>query len=336
VPAMRRRKFLLLSLGASLGTLASRASGFGGERPPAALSRGTRALGTDIFMTVFHEDRAVAGRAIEAAFAEIERVEQIMSLYRPGSQLSVLNRTGHLRNPHPDLLGILRKSRSLSERTGGAFDVTVQPLWEVYSRCRREGRLPGESELRLARAKVGWQHMRLSDDEILMEKAGCQITLNGIAQGFAADAALRLLEAKGIRHALVDAGEFAAHGRPAGREAWKVAIKHPRRVEPFAAQVPLKDFCLATSGDYETYFSPDFRDNHLLDPRTGRSPLHFASVTVLAPTACEADALSTALFVLGLDKGRKLLESTPGTDALWIAKDGTAGWTPGFPAENAQ
>jgi thiamine biosynthesis lipoprotein len=287
-------------------------------------------------MTVFHEDQTVAKRAMEAAFAEIERLEQIMSLYRPESQLSVLNRNGHLRHPHPDLLGMLRTSKSLSERSGGAFDVTVQPLWEVYSRCRWEGRLPGESELRLARAKVGWQHMRLSDDEILLEKAGCQITLNGIAQGFAADAALRVLDGHGIRHALVDAGEFAAHGRPAGRDAWKVAIKHPRRAEPFAAEVPLKDFCLATSGDYETYFSPDFRDNHLLDPRTGCSPLHFASVSVLAPTACEADALSTALFVLGLDKGRKLLESTPGTDALWIAKDGTAEWTPGFPAENAE
>jgi thiamine biosynthesis lipoprotein len=157
------------------------------------------------------------------------------------------------------------------------------------------------------------------------------VTLNGIAQGYAADAAMRVLRAHGIEHALVDAGEFSARGTNAKRNAWSIGIQHPREREAFAALARLENRCLATSGDYETAFSEDFSQHHIVNPHTGRSPEELASVSVLAPDAMTADALSTALFVLGAERGQELLREFPATDALIITKNGRHIATRGFP-----
>lgn len=330
LPPLKRRRFLALALGGVVAG-AARLAADAGALPP-AISRRARALGADVVLTVYHENRAEAEAAIAAAFARIEQVERVMSLYRPESQVRVLNRTGLLRNPHPDLVAVLEAGREWSRRTGGAFDVTVQPLWELFRRCcRDESRLPTEAEIAEVRAKVGWRHLAIEPDQIVIEKAGCRVTLNGIAQGFAADAARATLEAHGIRHALIDTGEIGVLGAHPAKVGWDIAIKHPRVVERPLAWARLRGRCLATSGDYESWFSADFANNHLLDARTGRSPRDVASVSVVAETACVADALSTAAFVLGLEEGRRLVESVPGADALLVGKDGATAHTRGFP-----
>lgn len=283
-------------------------------------SKSSEALGASVMMTVLHADKHVANTALDAAFAELERIESVLSLYRPESQISRLNREGVLEAPDASLIEVLRFAADVAEKSGGAFDVTVQPLWAL------KGVKPDAATLAL----VDWRKVELGEKSIKLAP-GMAITLNGIAQGFAADAAMRVIRAHGVEHALIDAGEFSAHGNNAENAPWRIGIQHPREREAFAALTRLENRCLATSGDYETAFSDDFSRHHILDPHTGVSPGELASVSVLAPSAMAADALSTALFVLGAKHGMEFLTRFKDTDALIILKDGhrlvTAGFT---------
>lgn len=271
-------------------------------------------------MTVLHADESLAHAALDAAFAELERVESVMSLYRPDSQVSRLNCDGVIENPDPSLVEVLRHAARVAELSRGAFDITVQPLWAM------RGEKPDATTLAL----VDWRKVEVSDERVRLAP-GMAITLNGIAQGHATDAAMRVMRAHGVEHALIDAGEFSAHGMNAENVPWSIGIQHPRERDAYAALTRLENRCLATSGDYETSFSKDFSRHHILDPRTGQSPGELASVSVLAPTAMAADALSTALFVLGPQRGIELLRDFPGTDALIILKNGRHLATTGFP-----
>ncbi|MEO0414994.1 MAG: FAD:protein FMN transferase, partial [Verrucomicrobiota bacterium] len=323
-----RRHFLNLSTGAAAALLS----------PNTALSRSNtlpkhtrcaRALGTDVKLTVLHDDPNVANKAIDAALQKIEQVEQLMSLYRPDSELNQLNRKGVLRNPHSDLVEVLNRSIELSRLTEGAFDITVQPLWNLYSDHSSKGALPSDAEIERVQKRLGWQHIRIEQDLIYFDRAGMQLTLNGVAQGLAADMAECALKENGIEHALIDAGELNAFGNSGRRDQWNIAVKHPRERGEIA-KTGLENRCLSTSGDYASRFSEDFRHHHLIDPRSGRSPVEWSSVTVAAPTALEADALSTALFILGPDEATKIVESMEKVDALFVSKSGDVTVTEGF------
>jgi thiamine biosynthesis lipoprotein len=276
-----------------------------------------------------HSEVAIARLAVQRAFEEIERVEQVMSLYRSDSQVCRLNRDGRLERPDPMLVEVLQSACTLSRRTRGAFDVTVQPLWEVFAGAQREGRSVTEADRTAALARVDWRHLSVSSERLALSP-GMAITLNGIAQGYATDRATAVLRECGIEHALVNAGEVGALGTRGG-EPWCVGIQHPREPEAYIALAKLAGRCVSTSGDYATTFSNDRRSNHLFDPRTGRSPDEFASVTVVAPTAMQADGLSTAISVLGLERGEQLLNETPDCDALFVLKDGRTFQTAEFP-----
>lgn len=283
-------------------------------------TRISSALGAAVTMTVLHADEDIANAALDAAFAELESIECVMSLYRPESQISRLNREGVLDTPDASLVEVLRFAAEVAETSGGAFDVTVQPLWKL------KGAKPDADTLAL----VDWRKVELDANRIKLAP-GMAITLNGIAQGFAADAAMRVIRQHGVEHALIDAGELSARGSNAEKVPWRIGIQHPRQREALAARAQLENRCLATSGDYETAFSDDLSRHHILDPHTGESPGELASVSVLAPTAMAADALSTALFVLGADRGLEFLDQNPGTDALLILKDGRQLRTKNFP-----
>jgi thiamine biosynthesis lipoprotein len=172
----------------------------------------------------------------------------------------------------------------------------------------------------------------MREGRIHLKGSGTAVTLNGIAQGFATDRALEALAAGGVRHALVNTGEIGAMGRRRDGGLWTIGIQHPRHQDAFIRRAHLDGRCVATSGDYGTTFSPDRVHNHIFDPFTGRSPKEFQSVTVLASTGLEADALSTTVFVTGLERGIELIESTPGADALFVLKNGETKATNGFPA----
>ncbi len=297
-----------------------------GRRPERFRShtRRSHALGAETAITVWHGDSVVAEAGLEEAFAAIDAVEDLMSLYRPPSQLCRLNRQGELADPHPDLVKVLRHAQALSGQTDGAFDITVQPLWAA-----RQG---GVSVSEVESEKIDWRRLDVWKDRVCFRDAGMAATLNGIAQGFAADRVAETLGRHGICHALIDTGEVASLGQREGQEPWRVGLQHPRQPEAFLGVAGLRDRCLATSGDYATTLDRDFEEHHLIDPKTGRSPQQLSSVSVATTTAMEADALSTAAFVLGLECGLALIEQTPGADALMVRKeDGAVFASKGFP-----
>ena len=327
-PMLNRRNFL--TLGTGMAALMAHGTSRGSDPAVKKYFRKAKALGTKVKFTVFHHEEKRANRAIDAALDKIEHVEQLMSLYRTDSQLSLLNRQGSLRNPHPDLVTALKKSIDLSRRTRGAFDVTVQPLWKLYARHADSRTLPTEAEIGKVRQRMGWEYIRVKPEIIYFDRPGMQVTLNGVAQGLAADLAQQALEEWGIENALIDAGEFNAIGSPEQRDSWHIGVQHPRQLGSIA-KTGLQGRCLSTSGDYASKFSDDYCHHHLLDPRTGLSPVKLSAVSVAAPTALEADSLSTALFVLGPEKAKEMVESMDLVDALFVSKSGDITATDGFP-----
>ncbi len=341
-----RRHFMALTLGAAgVGSLA--ALGFRPRSPSDAskvigaqglgalkkVQRKGHAFGTEVVITVFHEERFQADQAVTAAFNELELVESLMSLYRRDSQVCRLNRQKVLKDPHPYLIEVLENAQAMAERSNGAFDVTVQPFWSTYYRAQERGVLPSEREIHAAREKVGWRGLKVSQRQVELTMPGMAVTLNGIAQGYAADRVLDALRKHRVTHAMVNTGEVGTLGhKDAGhRSDWRVGIQHPRAEEALIALAGLHGGCMATSGDYATTFSPDRKHHHIFDPRTGDSPQTFSGITVVAPRGVDADALSTAAFVSGIEGARKLVEGMPGAEAVFICKDGSMLATSGFP-----
>jgi thiamine biosynthesis lipoprotein len=330
---MNRRKMIWASLG--LGAVAATAgwsalaSGDRKDLKPFSLSG--HALGTSVSLLALHHDEGLARSALAEALDEIKAVDALMSIYRDDSQLATLNRTGELRGPDARVLEVLRYSNSLAERTQGAFDVTVQPLWLAYTEAKAQGGLPTAEVLRAAREKTGWRGLEISD-EVVRLRPGMAVTLNGVAQGYAADRALAALRRHGVAHALIDAGEFDTLGRKPQGKPWMLGVQDPRNADVLAIRLAMDGRALATSGDYESFFTPDFVNHHIFDPATGHSPGRLACASALAPDALQADGLSTAFMVLGPEGALALAATLPGVDALLIGKSGERWQTPGLSA----
>lgn len=343
-----RRQFLWMAVGggAALG-LGGAWFTRGGERSEGLKALGSHAglhavrqqcwaLGTEVSLTVLADCPETGQRAVEAALAEVRLVDRLMSLYRPDSQVSQLNREGIIAAPHRYLVSILRAAEAMSLYSEGAFDVTVQPLWSLYAEAAAASTLPDSAAIASVRSHVNWRRVQLAGGVVRLSGDGTAITLNGIAQGFAADRVAATLRRHGIQHALINTGEIAALGSRDDETPWNVGIQHPRRQDAYQALAQLQGRCLSTSGDYATTFSKDRSHHHLFDPRTGRSPHDFSSVSIVAATAVEADALSTTVFVLGPERGLELVQATPGADALLVFKDGKMLTTDGFPTSQQE
>ena len=327
---MLRRSFLAASLGSMAVALGGVAPG-AIQRSGAVLTGATLAFGTTVSASVVHFDARVAEAAIGDALDQALQVDRLMSLYSPASQVFQLNRDGVLAQPHPHLLEALRQARALSELTRGAFDITVQPLWQTFRSAADASTLPSPAQRLQAKAQVGWQRMTFDQTQVRLNKTGAAITLNGIAQGYAADLAMAAVRARGIEHALLDMGEFSAHGNKGPHQPWTLGVIDPRDGEALAAILRLDGRCLSTSGDYATAFTPDFVHHHIFDPASGDSPLELASVTVLAPSAMLADGLSTAFMVMGARKSHALAARLIGVDLMTINKRGVRWKSPAFP-----
>ena len=319
----------MLSIGGGL-----LATGYAALRSPSTstVTRRGWALGSDVTMTVVCDSVERSARALDAAFAELETVERVMSLYRADSQVCRLNQDKVLADPHPYLIEVLAAAATMSRQSGGAFDITVQPLWDLHSKCRHNGRLPTEAQLEVARRAIDWTAVEFGADFIRLRRPAEFITLNGVAQGFAADRALAALRAAGIEQALVNAGEIGSVGGKTNTQPWTAGIQHPREPDAYSSVISLDGRSLATSGDYETTFTDDFSRNHIFDPRTGQSPLELASVSIVAPSGLQADAVSTAAMVLGAERTMSLVRSLSRVDAFLVLKSGDVLRTPGFPA----
>jgi len=334
---MRRRTLLSasLGLGALLGAAplvnSSARLGAGALAGLTLYSGSGLAFGTTVTIKVLHANAQAADSAIQYALQQVKKVDALMSLHQERSQVFQLNRRGSVQVPDRHLLHVLAFSQQLSKLTAGAFDITVQPLWDLFSRAHSEGTLPTQEEIVARKPLVDWRRVELSRQQVQLRGADTAITLNGVAQGYAVDLAIDALRNRGVRHALLDTGEFGSMGSKSHNQHWSLGIGHPRQHEAISAVVRMDGRKVATSGDYATFFSPDYRHHHIFDPATGDSPLELASVTVVAPTGLLADGLSTAFMVMGAEKSFALAARMPNVDALLIDKNGVIRKTSGFP-----
>lgn len=335
-PHLGRRQLLgtCIGLGAGLFAAQLRAGGTAQAANPPLQPRHwqTRPLlgfGTSLALTVGTDDAPLAERALDLAVSDIRLVEAQMSLFDPKSALSQLNARGELHQPHPLLVQVLTLAQEVARRSGGAFDVTVQPLWQVYAAAQQAQRLPGVGEIAAARAQTGWQSLEIRPDVIRFTRPRMAVTLNGIAQGFAADLVKARWQAMGIKHALINTGEWSALGRAQGGQTWRLGIANPRDESKLIRSIAVSGQCVATSADNQTFFTPDFKNHHIFDPHTGHSPPDVASVTVLASSTALADALTKVMFVGG--KARALQTAKLwGVEVLLVDKAGRWLASPGL------
>lgn len=288
-------------------------------------------FGTSLALTVGTDDPRLAEQALGLAVSDIRLVEAQMSLFNPTSALSQLNKQGELRQPHPLLVQVLTLAQEVARRSEGAFDVTVQPLWQAYAHAKQQNRLPHAREVATAQAQVGWQALQVQPDVIRFTLPHMAVTLNGIAQGFAADVVRARWQAMGVQHGLINTGEWSALGQAQGGKPWRLGIADPRDGDQLIQAVAVSGQSAATSADNQTFFSPDFKHHHIFDPRTGRSPAAVASVTVLAGSAALADALTKVMFVAGKAHALQTAKAW-GVEVLLVDKAGQWMASPGLRA----
>ncbi len=291
-------------------------------------------MGTLVALTVVHADPGEADVMLRRSFAEMERLEAILSRHRPDSALGRLNSEGRLVLAPTELVTVLTEALRLAAATNGAFDPTVLPLLDLYASSFADtGGPPAKATIDRALRLVRHEDVVVEDAVVTLARPGMRVTLDGIAKGYIVDQCVRLLASMGAQRVLVDAGgDIRTSVDPSDREPWTVAVQDPHDARRHDGLVRMGDGALATSADNQNTFTVDGSVHHILDPRTGRSPDETSSVSVVAPTAMAADGLSTALMVLGPEAGLAHLEAHPQAEGMMVTKAGRRLITPGFPA----
>jgi FAD:protein FMN transferase len=333
-------RLLRAVLGASLLVIPS--AMLAGDAPLKRFEYSLPRMGTMFRVEMYAASSSRASEAAEAAFARAEELEQIMSDYRPESELMRLARNGAAA-PFPlsdDLYNVLAKSLWTSGLSHGAFDVSIGPLVDLWRTARKSARLPDPGDIARARALVDYRDIVLDPERhtAFLKRAGMKLDLGAIGKGYAADQMLAVLRSRNIEHAIVVAGGEVVVGEPPpGAAGWKVNID---TADADSGSRPcallLSRAAVSTSGDEHQYLVLNgHRYSHVIDPRTGWALEGESSTTVLARDSTTADALATAFSLIAVSDGVRAAESLPGVSALWVRREkGT--WTRvasrGFPA----
>lgn len=295
-------------------------SSLGGcSRLPARFEETQEKMGTFVNIIIYgneenHEE------ILESAFQEIDDFNSIASNYDSKSAVSVLNREGRLENAPEELIDIISISKEYNLKTMGAFDITVNPVLELWS----EGLWNETEEIQKQKISealdlVGSGKVSLNGNTIALDKKGMSVTLGGVAKGYIVDKVINLIKAEGINSILVNAGgDIRASGAKPDGTPWKISLENPDNTSQQIAEFLLSDMAIATSGNYYRYFDPEKKVHHIIDPRTGFPANSCISVTVIAKNATIADILATAVFVLGPEDGLKVIESFDNTEAFII------------------
>lgn len=285
------------------------------------------AMGTVFDIVVYTDSPARAAAAMDKAFQEIVRLDQVMSNFKPESDLSRLNRGAHFHtvNVVPDLYTVIADSLRYSRLSGGKFDITVGPLTDLWKAATRGGPVPTTAQIRNVEPCIGYQKIKLIPPRDIEFLSPClRIDLGAIGKGYAVDRAIAVLRAQGIRRALVNAGGSTIYGMgtPPGQAGWPVALRDPSRHVP--ARVMLHDTAISTSQQTPPSLLGGKRAGHIVNPATGLPVNTEYAVSVLAQDATAADALSTTLLLVGPQQGKRLLFPGGGTSAIWISPQGQA------------
>ncbi len=296
------------------------------EKPWERLTYEEKHMGVLVGFTLYAQDRGIANKAAREAFDRIAEVNRIMSDYNPDSELRRLcdrAKPGQATAVSPDLFFVLDRAEQLSQRSGGAFDVTVGPVVRLWRRARRQKELPAAQRLQEAMYAVGYRKVKLDKEHrtVALMRSDMRLDLGGIAKGYAGDAALEIFRKHGLPKAMIDAGGDLVVGEaPPGKAGWRIGIAPLEKADgPPSRILEIKNAAVATSGDaFQFVEIAGTRYSHLVDPKTGLGLTIRSSVTVIAPTGIAADSLASAVSVLGPKAGLKLIESTEKTAAFIV------------------
>lgn len=313
-----------MSAGATLYTLDARAEWLSGEEA---------IMGTRCAVELWSEDRAAGEAAIEAVFAEMRRIDAAMSTYKPESEVSRVNATAGQR-PVPistELFSLIETAVQYSKLSHGVFDITYASVGYLYD--YRAHVRPDDAAIEQALPSIDYRQLRLDPARhtIAFGKPGMRIDLGGIGKGYAVDRGIEILARLGFAHALVNAGgDTRVIGDRLGKP-WVIGIRHPDRENEVVLRIPLEDAAFSTSGDYERYFDEGgVRYDHIIDPKTGRSPRGVRSVTVIASSATRTDGLTKSVFIMGAKDGIEFINGLTDADAIVIADDGRVSYSKGL------
>jgi thiamine biosynthesis lipoprotein len=261
--------------------------------------------------------------------ARFQYLEAMLSTYKPDSEISRLNRGESVKLP-PEFIEVVKAALGYSRQTDGAFDVTVQPLIALWKKCAQQNRLPTDAERSEALEGVGYRHVKLEGDKLSIDEPGVQLDFGGIAQGYFADEAVALLREAGARRCLVEVSGDIMSWQARDERPFTVGIKDPQHPEELLAVVSMDSGGVTTSGDYERFYEiQGKRYCHIFDPRTGQPISGMASVTLFAPTGIAADALATAVFVMGPTAGARFVEQHKELQAVIVCEVPSPGAGPG-------
>lgn len=340
---INRRKFLSRLIAGSAGTLflpSLSQTGFSKTFPSLKTNREQSrifveraffTMGTIVTISAYGEDEARVHHAVAKAFHAIQEVDDLMSVYKEDSEVSMLNAAAgqEMIRVHTSIIRILSYAKSFSSFTSGSFDITIEPLmqlWGFRNQTKVLSRIPTDREIRQTLDTIGSQNIFIDEKEnrVGFLHPNSRIDLGGIAVGYSVDRAVNVLHDEGIESAFINhSGDAFALGSPPDSDGWNIAIPHPQNPDDVIESFTLRDKAVSTSGNYHSYTEcQSKRFGHILDPHRGIPGEGMLSATIIADSSIEADALATGLFCMGKEKLEEAMRHLPGTDVFSVYADG--------------
>ena len=290
-------------------------------------------MGTLVEITVSHSDPELIQAVTTQAFDEMKRIEQLMSTYIPDSEISRINRAaGKEAIPvSPEVEEVIREGIYWSEQSNGAFDITVEPLVQLWDFDGEKEIIPSESTILKTASLINYRNIEIKDHTVQLKNRGMAINVGGLAKGYAVDRAISILRSQ-VTNGIVNAGgDLFAFGQKGKHDPWTIGLQHPRKPQDLLAAFAVNNQAIATSGDYQRYFIKDgIRYHHIFDPQTGRPARLMISATVITTEVMDADALATAVFVMGPDKAIEWVDSMENAEAMLVLEDGSIRYSKNF------
>lgn len=281
--------------------------------------RSSLSMGTTLNIKTLGEDQALADSAINAAFMEAERINRKFSTYIKNNLIWNFNRDSGEIHVEDEFYRVMESSDKAYRLTNGAFDPAVGNLVDLLGFENGHPNLPPKDKTDSVLATVGWKHIKLLGNNKISKDAGISVNFGGIAKGYAVDRIYEVLKSYGLKRFIIN---FGGEVKGSGQD-WTIGIAHPRKKGELLGRLVLEDVGVATSGDYEQFFEQDgIRVNHIINPATGESAGGVQAVSVIAESVTDADALATGVFVLGPEKGLKLINSLDGIECLIVDMEG--------------